>query len=150
MSAPPLVREVMTIGVPVCRDAETCGAVRARLAALPAPVVVALDEAGLACGWTTLAQLAGAPADQPVSAVLDEDIPTVPPDIPAAAAAQIMRDRGIGYLFLMHAWPGEPRPAAMLALATIERRLQPDAAETQAAPPASLTPNSVEENTYGG
>ena len=113
----------MTIGVPVCRDDETCGAVRARLAPPSLPVVVALDEDGMACGWLTLARLAeAAPAEQ-IGAVMDEDIPTVPPDIPAAAAAQLMRDQGVDYLFLMHSWPGEPRPSAVISRQAIEQQL---------------------------
>jgi CBS domain-containing protein len=113
----------MTIGVPVCRDDETCGAVHARLAKQPVPVVVALDEDGMACGWLTLAQLAEAAPAEPVGAVMEEDIPTVPPDIPAAAAALLMRDQGVDYLFLMHSWPGEPRPSAVLSRQTVERQL---------------------------
>ena len=119
-----LVRDVMTIGVPVCRDTETCGAVRARLQAQAATATVALDEDGMACGWLTLARLAQAPPSQAVGEVMDEEIPTAPPDIPAAAAAQIMRDRGVDHLFLMHDWPGEPRPSAVVSLQAIEDRLK--------------------------
>ena len=124
---PLLVRDLMTIGVPVCRDDETCGAVRARLANYPLPVVVALDEDGMACGWLTLARLAEAPPAEPVGAVMEEDIPTIPPDIAAAAAAQLMRDWQVDYLFLMHSWPGEPRPSAVISRQVIERRLAGDA-----------------------
>jgi CBS domain-containing protein len=120
---PLLVRDIMTIGVPVCRDDETCGAVRARQAHPPVPVVVALDEDGIACGWLTLARLHQAAADERVGAVMDEVIPTVPPDIPAAAAAQLMGDRRVDYLFLMHDWPGELRPSAVISRQAIERRL---------------------------
>ncbi len=116
-----LVRDVMTIGVPVCHEAETCGAV---LAQLTGDVVVALDEDGMACGWLTREQLTQAGGSQTVGEVMDEDIPTVPPDIPAETAAQMMRDRGVNYLFLMHDWPGEPRPAAVISLDAIERRLR--------------------------
>lgn len=121
-----LVRDVMTIGVPVCRETETCEEVRARLQAQPATAAVALDEDGMACGWLTLAQLAEAPASQPVGEVMDEAIPTAPPDLPAAAAAQIMRDRGVDHLFLMHDWPGEPRPSAVVTLQAIENKLRGD------------------------
>lgn len=122
---PRLVRDLMTIGVPVCRDTETCGTVAARLACQTpsAEVVVALDEDGMACGWTTAAALAARPAE-PVSAVLDEVIPQVPPDIPVAAAAQLLRDRRVAYAFLMHDWPGEPRPSALIALKTLEASLE--------------------------
>lgn len=122
--SPLLVRDVMTIGVPVCRATETGAAVAARLAGLrpPAEAVVALDEDGMACGWARAADLAAHPA-QPVSAILDEDIPQVPPDIPAAAAVQLMRDQGWTHAFLMHGWPGEPRPSAVLVRAAVEARL---------------------------
>ncbi len=112
-----LVRDVMTIGVPVCRDDEPCGQVAARLA--PGGVAVVLDEDGVACGWLRYADLLQDPA-RPAGEVMDEDVPTVPPDIPAAAAAGLMRDRGVECLFLMHSWPGEPRPSAVVTLKAIE------------------------------
>ena len=42
----------------------------------------------------------------------------------AQAAAQLLRDRGVAYAFLMHDWPGEPRPSAMIALKTLEAYLE--------------------------
>ncbi len=113
-----LVRDVMTIGVPICREGETCGAVAARL---KEDVVVVLDEDGMACGWLTRERLGEQEAATPVGEVMDEDIPTVPPDIPVEAAAQLMNDRGVQHLFLMHDWPGEPRPSAVISLCAIER-----------------------------
>lgn len=120
-----LVRDVMTIGVPVCRDSETCAAVAARLAqqAGAQEVVVVLDDDGSACGWLTHAQLAAQDLERPVGEVMDEEIPTAPPEMPAAAAAQLMHERGVAHLFLMHAWPGEPRPSAVVSLRDIEARL---------------------------
>ena len=119
-----LVRDVMTIGVPVCRDAEPCGLVVTRLQRENQPVVVALDEDGMACGWLTRAQLESAPPARPCGEVMDEAIPTVTPEMPIEAAAQLMRERGVKYLFLMHDWPGEPRPAAMLSLASILEQMK--------------------------
>ena len=127
---PRLVRDVMTIGVPVCRDTETCGVVAARLEQTPgvsktpgvSDVVVVLDEDGMACGWLTRERLVEN-AIHFVSEVMDEDIPTVAPDLPAEVAAQLMRDRGVEYLFLMHDWPGEPRPSAVISRRAIEARL---------------------------
>ena len=118
---PLLVRDMMTIGVPVCRDTETCSAVAARL---EGEAVVVLDEDGMACGWLTRERLATEAAARPVGAVMDEVIPTVAPDIPVEAAAQLMLDRGVEYLFLMHDWPGEPRPSAMISLKAVEKRLR--------------------------
>jgi CBS domain-containing protein len=117
----------MIIGVPVCREGETCGVVTARLAketcgvSETPQVCVVLDEDGMACGWLTRDRLNGQEAATPVREAMDEDIPTVPPDIPVEAAAQLMRDRGVQYLFLMHDWPGGPRPSAVISLEAIQR-----------------------------
>jgi hypothetical protein len=109
----------------VCREEETCGAVAARLSTQGerGEVVVALDIDGMACGWATRGALQAAPAAAPVKAVLEERIPEVPPDIPAAAAAALLRDQGAEYGFLMHNWPGEPRPAAVVRRSALEARL---------------------------
>lgn len=119
MNRPVLVREVMTIGVPVCHDTETCAAVLGRL---KGDVAVALDDDGMACGWLTRAQLA-ANAAQLVSAAMDESIPTIAPETPIETAALLMRAQQVAYLFLMHDWPGEPRPSALISLSAIEERL---------------------------
>jgi CBS domain-containing protein len=121
---PLLVRDVMTIGVPVCRDSELCGDVEARLRQQYAQteVVGVLDEDGSACGWLSREQLL-VHAARPVGEVMNEEIPEVPPDIPAEAAARIMRDRGVAYVFLMHNWPGERRPSAVVSLRAIEQRI---------------------------
>ncbi|MBM4422193.1 MAG: CBS domain-containing protein [Chloroflexi bacterium] len=123
---PLLVRDVMTIGVPVCRDSETCGEVLARLQSEGArgEVVVALDEDGMACGWMSRERIAEADSTRAIGEMMEEDIPTVSPSIPAEAAAQLMRDRGVDHLFLMHDWPGEPRPSAVISLKDIEKRLE--------------------------
>lgn len=121
-----LVRDVMTIGVPVCRANEACGEVAARLKCSPgrATALVVLDEAGNACGWLTRAGLVASPPEMPIGDAMDEDIPTVPPDIPAVTATYLMRDSGIEHMFLMHNWPGESRPAAVISLREIEAVLQ--------------------------
>jgi CBS domain-containing protein len=116
-----LVRDVMTIGVPICRETETCSAVAARLGR--APVVMALDSAGQPCGWATRDELAQSPAERPVAEAMHEEIPTVLPDMLAEAAALMMRVQNVAYLFLMHAWPGEPRPSAYIAREAIEQKL---------------------------
>lgn len=116
-----LVRDVMTIGVPICRESETCAEALAHLSR--APVVVVLDAQGRACGWAARDQLARVPAGRTVAEAMDDEIPTIPPDVPAEAALLLMCDRGLGYLFLMHSWPGEPRPSAYVSRETIEQRL---------------------------
>ena len=119
-----LVRDVMTIGVPICRESEACGAVAVRLGGTP--VVVVLNAAGAACGWTTRSALERQTAVATIGEMMEEAIPTIPPDIPAAAALQLMRDQGLDFMFLMHMYPGEPRPSAYLAREALERRLLED------------------------
>ncbi len=119
-----LVRYAMTIGVPTCRDTEPCSVVQARLdkEGERGEIAVVLDENGMACGWLRRDQL-GEAATRAVGELMDEDIPAVSPDIALEAAAQIMRDRGVDFLFLMHDWPGEPRPSAFVSRAAIAKCL---------------------------
>ena len=119
-----LVRDVMTIGVPVCRDVETCGEVLPRLkkeARDEEPVVV-LDERGRACGWLGWAEMEAAPT-RATGEVMDDDIPTVQPEMVVETAVQLMKARGVAWAFLMHDWPGEPRPAALVSLKFIKEVL---------------------------
>jgi CBS domain-containing protein len=120
-----LVRDVMTIGVPVCSELEQCGVVESRLARQhsQAEIVVALAFGGIASGWLTCERLSEADPDLAVCEVMEEGFETVPPDIPAEAAAQIMQDRGLEYLFLMHDWPGQLRPAAFVSRAALQQYL---------------------------
>lgn len=123
-----LVRDLMTIGVPVCRDTETCGDVSARLTKqkVEADVIVAMDADGMSCGWLTRDQL---DHDQSklIHEVMDEEIPTVSPTLPVETAAQLMREKGVQHLLLMHDWPGEPRPSAVISLKKIKEYMMRDA-----------------------
>lgn len=119
-----LVRDLMTIGVPVCRETETCMAVLARLVQqkVAAEALVALDEDGMTCGWVRRDQLSVA-GEKLISEIMDEDIPTVSPTLSVEVAAHKMRTHGVSHLFLIHDWPGEPRPSAMISLKQIEAAL---------------------------
>jgi CBS domain-containing protein len=64
-----------------------------------------------------------------VADVMRPDIPEVPPDIPATAAAQIMLDRGVREIYLMHHGGGMSWPAAVLRFEDVLRYL---AAESEA------------------
>jgi CBS domain-containing protein len=55
--------------------------------------------------------------------VMCPEIPEIPPDIPAAAAAQIMLDRGVRGLYLMHHDGGVSWPAAVLRVEDVLRHL---------------------------
>ncbi len=117
-----LVRDVMIIGVPICRAAESCGTVAARLAAEGerGEVVMVMDAQGRSVGWAPRTLLAGAAPDDAMSAIMLEDIPVLPPEIPVGAAAQLLSDQHAEYGFLMHAWPGEGRPSAFVSRRRLE------------------------------
>ncbi len=55
--------------------------------------------------------------------VMDEAIPQVRPDIPLAAAAQLMRDRGVRVLYVMPQRGGITYPAGMLSYRELLRHL---------------------------
>lgn len=55
--------------------------------------------------------------------IMTEEIPQVPPDIPLAAAAQIMRDKGVRTLFLMHHAGGIEYPAGVITYTHLLRHL---------------------------
>jgi len=112
-----LVRDVMIIGVPICRTDERCGTVAARLTAEGerGAVVVALDDEGRSVGWAPRTAVAAAAPNDAMSMFLLEEIPVIAPEVPAGAAAQLLADQGVEYGFLMHTWPGEGRPAAFVS-----------------------------------
>jgi signal-transduction protein with cAMP-binding, CBS, and nucleotidyltransferase domain len=123
----PLVRDLMRIGVPTCRENASLQEAARLMSEAGLGILVVLDEDGEAVGWLDEAMLARHFAVDPeqltAGAVMDRDIPTTPPDIPAATAAQIMLDRGLRQLFLLHESPGPLRPAAVLTLRALVRAM---------------------------
>ena len=128
-----LVRDLMQIGVATCSvDTPLLEAVRIlwqqRLESL-----VALDEHGHAAGLLTRTDVVaafGCSAASPrgcetliVADVMRANIPEIPPDIPAAAAAQLMLDWNVRELYLMHHDGGISWPAARLGIEEILRHL---------------------------
>jgi predicted transcriptional regulator len=90
--------------------------------------VIALDAEGHAAGVVSQDELAQAYARDnrdrlTVEAIMRESVPQIPPDIPLAAAAQIMRDQGVRALFLMHHAEGISYPAAMITYRHLLRHL---------------------------
>jgi CBS domain-containing protein len=134
-----LVRDVMHIGVSTCRDdMPLVEAVRILLRDGLESVVV-LDDNGHAVGMFSRIEAVAAfgrlgedarnVGSVIVADVMRAEIPEVPPDIPAAAAAQFMLDRGVREMYLMHHGGGNSWPAAVLRFEDVLRYL---AAESEA------------------
>ena len=139
-SSPKLVRDLMQIGVITCRADLPLGEAVEILLRDNLESLIVLDEVGHAVGWLKRSQakaVYGRAAAQScdrltVAEVMRPDIPEIPPDIPAAAAAQIMLDLGVRSLFLMHHDGGVSWPAAVFRFEDILRQLVAEArAEVQ-------------------
>ena len=127
MSARTLVRELIGPAVTCAPDAPVAEIARLLLAQDLEGVVV-LNEDGHAIGVVGQDELVmayGRPNRAALTAedVMNETIPRVRPDIPLAAAAQIMRDLGVRMLFLMPQRGGITYPAAMLSYRQLLRHL---------------------------
>jgi CBS domain-containing protein len=87
-----------------------------------------LDEEGHGVGVVSRDNLARAYGRGDVDHLIAEDVmsegvPQVPPDIPLAAAAQLMADNGWRVAFLMHNAGGIIYPAAMISTTHFLRHL---------------------------
>jgi CBS domain-containing protein len=128
MAEPLLVRDLMTVGVTTCvLDTPVVEAAQLLLDK-DLEAVVVLDQEGHAVGMVTQEDLVrayvhGDYQGQTAGMVMREGIPTVPPDIPAAAAIQIMQDQGVRVLFLVHHAEGIFYPAAVLSYKHVLRSL---------------------------
>lgn len=128
-----LVRELMHVGVVTClADTPLVEAVRTLLREGLESLIV-LDENSHAAGMLSrreaVAVYGRSGADihhiraLTVADVMRPDIPEVPPDIPATAAAQIMLDRSIREIYLMHHGGGASWPAAVLRFEDVLRHM---------------------------
>jgi predicted transcriptional regulator len=121
------VRDLMTIGVETCSpDTPIVDIVRAMLLNQLDEVVV-LEE-GNALGVVGQNELIRAYASEDFQSLVAEDvmregIPQVPPEIPLAAAAQVMLDLDVRTLFLMHQSAGIEYPAALISFRHLLRHM---------------------------
>lgn len=102
----PLVRDLMQIGVPNCRIDEPLPVIARRMVEQTFDALVVLDENGNACGWLDVTHMAGVLhrnyEELTVGDVMEQDIPEMVADVSIVAAAQVMLDRNVRQLFIMH------------------------------------------------
>jgi arabinose-5-phosphate isomerase len=120
-----LVRDVMRVGVPTCFEATPLKDAARLLVERNVSALVVLDEDGNAVGWLGEQHLARTidrdHARLTAGDVMHEHVPEILPDIPAAAAAHLMLDRGLQQLFISHHAGGVKYPAAVITLQDIIR-----------------------------
>ena len=117
---PELVRDLMTVGVVTCSMNTPATTIAEGILEKDVEAVVVLDEEGHAHGIVGYNELAEAYGrgdyyDLTAEDILRDGVPTIPPDIPLAAATQLMRDSGERIYFLMHNAAGIIYPAAYIS-----------------------------------
>ena len=136
-SVPLLVRDLMKVGVPTCPPETPVDEIARWMLEKSLEAVIVLDpEEGHALGYVSWDELVkvygerqamdderGSMAGLTANDVMCERIPQVPPDIPLAAAVQLMNDQGVRTLFLMHHAGGVVYPAAYLSYSQILRHI---------------------------
>jgi CBS-domain-containing membrane protein len=126
---PELVRDLMTVGVATCSPDTPAGDIARLLLQNGLEAVVVLDPAdGHARGYVSQDELVQAYAHRPLDGLTAEqlmrdEVPQAPPDIPLTAAAQLMLDRRVRVLFLMHHSAGIEYPAALISYQHLLRLL---------------------------
>lgn len=160
MPDPLLVRDVMRIGVPTCKLADTVAHVAALLIDGGHTAVIVLDDEADTRGWINERLLAIAYERAAVTGedasvfaaqdVMDEDVPECLSDIPLAAAVSIMADLGADHLFFLHHASGRTWPASVLSLRDVVKALAgPEYLKNQGMHAARPTPMDLFRLRYG-
>ena len=114
-----MVRDIMTVGVPTCPpDFDLVKLVKIMVEKSFESVVVQNPE-GHAVGFISREELvktysSGNYEELTAEEVMNHKLPQLPPDIPVAAATQIMKDMGVRVVYLTHHAGGIEYPAAQL------------------------------------
>lgn len=127
-SSPQLVRDLMSVGVLTCSPETPVVELTRILLEKELEGAVVLDDRGHAAGIVSRDDLVRAYATRDfelltVRAIMQDGVPQIPPDIPLTAAAQIMQDRNLRIVFLMHHAGGIEYPAAMLSYTHLLRHM---------------------------
>jgi predicted transcriptional regulator len=119
-SQPKLVRDLMTVGVLTCSTATSISVISEALLEKDLEAVVVLDKEGHGVGIVgrdELVQAFSRPDHLQLTAedIMQDGVPQIPPDIPLAAAAQLMQDQNVRVFFLTHHAGGIVYPAAVIS-----------------------------------
>jgi CBS domain-containing protein len=133
-SNPKLVRDLMTLGVATCNPHTSIKVIAKTILEKDLEAIVVLDDEGHALGYVGQEELVRAYSHgnyEHLSAqeIMTDGLPQIPPDIPIAAAAQLMLDQGLRVFFLTHHSGGIEYPAAVLSYKHFLRHLITEDAE---------------------
>jgi CBS domain-containing protein len=125
---PRLVRDLMTVGVPTCPPETPAADIARLLLDRDLEALVVLNAEGHAIGVVTRTELVtafarGRSGEIFAEAIMNPDIPELPPDIPLEAAVNLMLDSGQRIAFLSHHGGGVRYPSAMITFTHIMRVL---------------------------
>jgi CBS-domain-containing membrane protein len=123
-----LVRDLMTVGVATCPPDAALPDIARLLLDKQLEAIVVLNDEGHALGVVSQEDVVRAytrenARDLRAEDVMCDGVAQVPPDIPLVTAAQIMLDRNVRAMFLMHHAGGIEYPAAALTFRHLLRQL---------------------------
>ena len=121
------VRDVMSRSVITCTPDTPLVEAARRMTDNQINALVVLDEDGEICGLVSRTDLVRVYnqdyAGMTVEDVMTPHVTTVIPDIPVAAAAQLMLDNKVDRLVIVHPRPATQRPVGVLALSDVVREM---------------------------
>lgn len=121
----PFVHDVMHRGVTICNMDTRLEEVAKRMCDAHASAIVVVDSLGEVAGIISSTDLAQAyvsdKLDSQAEDIMTTSVATIVANIPVEAAIQIMLDRRIHQLVIMHARPAPGRPVGMLSMNDIMR-----------------------------
>lgn len=121
----------MTVGVVTCSTQTSIKIIAEAIIEKDLEAVVVLDTEGHAQGYVGQNELVTAYSHGnyehlTAQEIMTDGLPQVPPDIPIAAAAQLMQDQGLRVFFLTHHAGGIEYPAAFISYKHFLRHLMID------------------------
>jgi CBS domain-containing protein len=123
-----LVRDLMTVGVPTCKQDTPVSDVARFLLEHHVEAMCVLDQEGHGIGVLGEQELVSAYGKDDLNSLVAEDImsegvPELNADLPLAVAAQMMKDRGIRIAYMTHNSAGIIYPAAFISYRHILRHI---------------------------